>query len=448
MLQAPILRGMSLLLAMSLFLATAAANVIYHLQQDLSELVEVLRFKGTTHATWAPVEVGASNALQTLLSVADADPEAVPQASWYADSLGRLLAEARYLTDLSEPSTYTHGALDNEGYMTDSVNEWHYTINRIAQNLGKPSRYRPPRTEGSQAKDISEETKPGTEFRDHDAAPKMIVIPTGCYTSGSDPEEHDRWNVTEDRRAFEYPKREVCIRTPLSFSVTEVTVEQFDTFVKESGYDIRRGGRWWDPDHPTAMVFREDLDYLNPGFPQTDDSPAVAMTWQEAIAYTKWLSDLTGERYRLPNEDEWEWAARGGTQDTFFWGDDVWEVDSWANSYEQTSQAANQFRWSAINVTDGFAYTAPVASFRPNGYGLYDVTANAREFMADTWVVDLGAPGVPRNGSVHVGPAPFPVLRGGAWNYNRKNLRINYRSAYFCSEVASNMFGIRLVREL
>ncbi|KAJ6442208.1 sulfatase-modifying factor enzyme 1 domain-containing protein [Purpureocillium lavendulum] len=426
--------------------AAAAAPDLRQLQVELYELSETLRWSGTAHGTYAPVEPAARAAHSTLTAMASRDPKAIPQADDFADALARLVAESHYLTELSRPRTYKPGASDTIMFLTGSVNEWHYTINLMGANLRKESSYRAPRPGRSTAKGISRATAPGTEFRDRDDAPTMVVLPTGSYTAGSDQEEQDHWDVPHNRRQYELPHRLVRIATPLAFSRTEVTVQQFETFLRDTDYPMRGGARWWDPADPGAMVFNADLNYSNPGFPQEPDYPVVAITRQEAQAYAKWLSIVTGQTYRLPTEDEWEFAARGGSNDSFFWGHDLDHVNLYANSYDQSARHDNKFTWAATNVTDGFGYTAPVASFQPNGFGLYDVTANAREFMADTWVPDLSD--AANDGSVHLGPAPFPVVRGGSWNYQPQNLRINYRSAYFSSEVATNMFGIRLVREL
>ncbi|OAA53185.1 Sulphatase-modifying factor [Cordyceps fumosorosea ARSEF 2679] len=331
-------------------------------------------------------------------------------------------------------------------FLTGSVDEWRFTINEINKKLELPSTYRAPQPGRSIARGINCQSAPGTEFRDAVQGPVMVVIPKGTFTAGSTPQEQQLWKVPQNRRNFELPQRKVSITTPLAFGKTEVTVNQFDTFVRESHYQLRGGARWWNPDNSTAMVFNEDLNYTNPGFTQTSDSPVVAIRRQDAEAYASWLSTMTGATYRLPTEDEWEWAARGGTQDVFFWGDAIEQVISYANSYDKMSLRVNRFHWNSTPADDGFAWTAPVASFQPNNFGLHDVTANAREFCADTWIQDLS--GSANDGSVHNGTAPFPVVRGGAWNYQPQNLRINYRSAYFSSEVATNMFGFRLVREL
>lgn len=427
----------------------APSGTTTQLHKKLSELSEALRWHGTTQSTYSSVEPAARAAHSTLVTLAKSNSKAVPRADEFVETLGRLVAESRYMAELSRPRTYKPGFYDGVAFLTGSMNEWHHAINVIIANLERPSSYRTPRTRskvtGISSK-ITKSTKPGTEFRDWNEGPAMVVIPTGSYMSGSTEAELKQWKVTPDKWRNEMPHRRVRIAKPLAFSRTEVEVSQFEAFVRETNYKPRGGARWWNPNDPTQMVFNSHLDFRNPGFPQTPNSPVVAITIQDARAYTHWLSTVTGHTYRLPSEEEWEWAARGGTNTTFFWGNDVKHVDLYANTYDQTADKANKFQWPATNVTDGFAYTAPVASFRPNGFGLYDMIANAREFMADSWVGFLGSSA--NDGSVHVGPAPFPVVRGAAWDYTVRNLRINYRDPYYSSEVATNMFGIRLVREL
>ncbi|RDA88776.1 hypothetical protein CP532_4114 [Ophiocordyceps camponoti-leonardi (nom. inval.)] len=449
----------SLLVVLLLRSSLAAAAPVQDLastepvKQKLSELSASLRWFGTTHSTYAAIEPAARAAHSALVSLRTAHPEAVPRAEEFIETLGRLVTESHHLAEVSRPRTYKPGFLDSATFLTGSVNEWHHAINIMSKYLDWPSSYRPPQPRSKQATDngdkVNKSTKPGTEFRDWTEGPTMVVIPTGTYTAGSSDAELKDWKVPADRQGYEQPQRQVHISKPLAFSRTEVELSQFEAFVQETSYQPRGGARWWNPEDPSVMVFNPKLNYRDPGFPQTEKSPVVAITRQDAWAYARWLSVVTGHTYRLPSEEEWEWAARGGTNTTFFWGNDrhVEQANLYANTYDQTSQKANRFQWPASNVTDGFAYTAPVASFRPNGFGLYDMTANAREFMADDWVPFLG--GVAANdGSVHVGPAPFPVVRGASWNYTPRNLRINYRNAYFSSEVATNMFGIRLVREL
>ncbi|MCG7421527.1 formylglycine-generating enzyme family protein [Micrococcus sp. ACRRV] len=336
------------------------------------------------------------------------------------------------------------GAIDDDMMLTGAVDEWRFIVQTLADRLDQAAHAAG--TPVSTAADVDAGTPAGTVSSDHQAGPDMVVIPAGTCTAGSTDAEHEAWGVPENRRDFELPQREVTIAEPFALGRTEVTVEQFQAFVDDTGYQVCGGSRWWDPEDPSAMTFNPELSYLDPGFEQTPDSPSVALTRQDAQAYVDWLSETTGESDRLPTEDEWEWAARGGADTAFFWGDTLDEAARYANTYDTVSQAVNGFPWESLSVTDRFAHTAPVGSFEADGFGLYDVTGNARAFMADDWIEDLS--GTAGDGSVHDGPVPFPVVRGGAWNYQPQNLRLDYRGAYLSAEVATTMFGFRVVRDL
>lgn len=410
-------------------------------RESLAELEVALSWKTDAKTTYAAVVPAVNAAIEALA----ADRADIPQYADFQASLQRLRIESEYLLELSSKPDYAPGVLDSAMFLEGAVAEWNYQVKFIDDNLQVASRMQPVEKVEPASEAVTTGAA-GTEFQDFPLAPEMVVVPGGSYLAGATSEEQAAWAVPENRRNFETPQRTVTIDDQLAFGKTEVTLDQFAAFVQETGYLPRGGARWWDPANPSAMTFDESLDYLNPGFPQTGDSPVTAVTRQDATAYAAWLSAKTGQEYRLPTEDEWEWAARGGSTGVFFWGDTIDQVAEYANSFDTSSKLANGFSWAGTNVDDGFPYTAPVGSFEANGFGLYDMTGNVREFMADNWVLDPSASA--NDGSVRNADVPFPVLRGGAWNYQPQNLRIDYRSAYFSSEVATNMFGFRLVREL
>lgn len=415
----------------------ATRNALERLEKALTWTQDA----GTTYAAVAPRAQQALKALERQIRLA---PESVPDSDTYLEALDRLVTESTYLAERTGAPDFEYGVLDSEMFLKGSVAEWQHAIRTMNERLNDAAP-----TAGTYVgtlASISAESDPGTVFADRIDAPSMVVIPAGSYLAGSTDAEHASWDVPEARRDFELPQREVTINYQYAVSQTEVTVDQFQAFVDDTGYRVRGGARWWDPADPSAMIFNPELDYTNPGFEQTGNSPVVALTREDAQAYVDWLTETTGESYRLPTEDEWEWAARGGADTTFFWGNDLSQVSLYANSYDLTSFEANRFGWDNTGVVDGYEFTSPVASFAPNGFGLYDVTGNAREFTADNWVRDLSD--ASNDGSAHNGEVPFPVLRGGAWNYQPQNLRLDYRSAYFSSETATNMFGFRVVRDL
>lgn len=230
----------------------------------------------------------------------------------------------------------------------------------------------------------------------------MILIPEGLLHMGADNAQAD---------ADEYPKHQVRIKS-FYMDKTEVTNAQFSEFVKATKYiTTAEQAVDWDelsqtlppgtpkpPDSillPGALVFRPtsspvplndvsawwhwtiSADWQHPYGPESSianimDHPVVQISWDDAHAYCQWAGK------RLPTEAEWEWAARGGLRDMIYpWGnDDINSGKPMANFWQGLFPAVN-------NETDGYYYTAPVMSYPPNGYGLYDMAGNVWEWCAD-----------------------------------------------------------------
>ena len=281
----------------------------------------------------------------------------------------------------------------------------------------------------------------------------FTVIPTGSFEMGGDEEEWEAHDVDSYRRDWESPKHEVQITERYGMMNTETTREMFGQFLEETGYQMPAGGIGFpDPPEttePTSSMYRKGVTWHEPGIPQdSEKNPVVQVSRADAEAFATWLSAKTGQTWRLPSEAEWEYAARAGTSTAYFWGEDVDEGAPYAAGYDQRTDKATGYGFSPImEADDGAAYTADVAAHKPNPWGLYDMTGNAREWVSDFWEPNLESGPTnqePRTGGV----ATFPVLRGGGWDYMPQNLRIAYRSAYYNNYIHSNMWGFRLVREL
>ena len=212
-------------------------------------------------------------------------------------------------------------------------------------------------------------------FRDCRSCPEMVAIPPGRFrmgcVSGSD-------DCDDDER----PVHEVEV-APFALSKYEVTRGQFRAFVAATGHNARScvGGESW-----------RDRDW------QDDDHPVVCVNWDDAQAYVRWLNRETGERYRLPSESEWEYAARAGTTTPWYWGHRVEDLCEYANGSTPDN-----------GCDDGWERTAPVGSFRPNGFGLHDMSGNVKEWVEDCRHRNYD--GAPRDGGPR-GRAAVTVVYG------------------------------------
>ncbi len=146
--------------------------------------------------------------------------------------------------------------------------------------------------------------------------------------------------------------------------------------------------------------------------------PVINVSWGDAVAYAHWLSALTGKDYRLPSGAEWEYAARGGTATAYWWGESI--GTGHANCRDCGS------RW-------GGRSTAPVASFPPNPFGLYDMNGNVWEWTSDCWDAPQSA------------DCPDRTIRGGSWYYFAPMSAVTARARFSANEWSYNI-GIRVVR--
>jgi formylglycine-generating enzyme required for sulfatase activity len=295
---------------------------------------------------------------------------------------------------------------------------------------------------------------------------KFVLIPAGEFMMGSDesPDSLARSFPQYDRKRLqelgdEAPAHKVRITRAFYLGQHEVTVAQFRRFLEASGYKPESeadgtGGYGFNPDYDPAKSVRGDAfegrdpkySWRNPGFRQGDDHPVVNVTWNDAAAMCKWLSEKEGKTYRLPTEAEWEYAARAGTRTRYHTGDDPQSLLEAANIFDADAKK-NWEKWANYPLAghDGFAFTSPVGSFLPNAFGLYDVHGNAWEWTAD-WHDDryyahspLDDPKGPAAGSVR-------VRRGGSWHTWAFYARSSYRN-WNSPDTRYTLVGMRLLRE-
>ena len=169
-------------------------------------------------------------------------------------------------------------------------------------------------------------------------------------------------------------------------------------------------------------------DWRNPGYAQEDTHPAACVSWEDASAYTAWLSKRSGRKYRLLTEAEWEYAARAGSATARYWGVDPAGYCEHANGADlaTVTLVAGAKVWSAARCNDRHAYTAPVGSFRANAFGLHDMLGNVEEWTQDCWNDNLT--GVASDGSATTaGNCALRAVRGGSWLDAPVGIRAAYR---------------------
>ena len=275
--------------------------------------------------------------------------------------------------------------------------------------------------------------EPGRRFRDCPDCPEMVVVPAGSFMMGSPATEQGRY---ED----EGPVHRVTIAQPFAVGVHEVTRGEFARFVRETNRAMDNGCSVWDRNQRNWVG---GYNWRNPGFEQTDRHPVVCVSWVDAQAYVGWLSQETGQRYRLLSESEWEYVARAGTRAARWWGESASGQCRHANG----ADVSTTFDWR-VSCNDGHARAAPVGTYTKNGYGLHDVLGNVWEWTQDCWNGNYrGAPMDGRARGQGEGDCSQRVKRGGSWYYDRRSLRSAVRSRD-STRYRGDESGFRLARTL
>jgi len=238
----------------------------------------------------------------------------------------------------------------------------------------------------------------GVAFRDPlsggGEGPSMVQVPEGCFRMG---------DVQGAGESDEQPVREVCVE-PFAIGTHEITFDDYDRFALATGRDKPLDRGW-------GRGLR----------------PVINVNWRDANAYAEWLSEQTGHTYRLPTEAQWEYAARAGTDTKYWWGNEI------GNNRANCDGCGS--RWDDKQ-------TAPVGSFEPNAFGLYDTVGNVWEWTCSEYTDRydgseqrcVGSSGLAR-----------PVLRGGSWNNGPGDVRAANRSRRLPDNWSSSL-GFRLVR--
>lgn len=291
---------------------------------------------------------------------------------------------------------------------------------------------------------------PGQVFSDHfldivGQAPAMVVIPSGNFMMGVPPR-------TGAQASAEQPQHEVTIATGFAMARTEVTVAEFRAFVRASGYvpdSDRLGGSSVYDESNGRMQQRSGADWQDDyaGQRAKGNDPVVNVSWNDANAYAEWLSKRTGKQYRLPTEAEYEYAERAGTTTRYWWGDGAPErnVENLTGDRDR-SPAHRSWANAFKDYDDGYWGPAPVRSFLPNPFGLYDMSGNVSEWVTDCWHENYVR--APADGSAWVNPGCSErVIRGGSWGSAPDQDRSSFRQGA-SADARSGRVGFRVVRDL
>jgi len=249
-----------------------------------------------------------------------------------------------------------------------------------------------------------ERLKPGQSFKDCATdCPEMVVIPAGSFAMGSPQAEPGR-DLTEA------PQHIVTIAKPFAVSRFEVTFAEWDECAAQADCISHVDDHGWGRDR----------------------QPVINVSWEDAQHYVAWLSKITGKTYRLLTEAEYEYAARAGTQTAYPWGDEI------GNNHANCAGCGS--RWD-------IRQTAPVGSFAPNHFGLYDMVGNVWEWVEDCLHEDYS--GAPVDGSAWMmgGDCGRHRLRGGSWASVAEEIRSANR-ARSATDARLSIFSFRIARTL
>jgi formylglycine-generating enzyme required for sulfatase activity len=228
----------------------------------------------------------------------------------------------------------------------------------------------------------------------------MVLIPGGEFRMGAD-----------GGFPFEGPSHAVTVES-FYLDATEVTNREFSAFIEATGYvteSEREGSSGVFDTEAGDWTLVEGAGWKHPTGPDSniegkEDHPVIHVSWNDANAFAKWAGK------RLPTEADWEYAARGGSKDAILY--------PWGNDLEPLGKPSANIWQGAFPVhderRDGFGSVAPVKKFPANAYGLYDISGNVWEWVADWYAPDYYEYSSARNPK-GPGEGTEKVHRGGSW---------------------------------
>ncbi|MEE9493993.1 MAG: SUMF1/EgtB/PvdO family nonheme iron enzyme, partial [Gammaproteobacteria bacterium] len=243
--------------------------------------------------------------------------------------------------------------------------------------------------------------KPGKLFSDRltngKSGPRMVQIPAGMFTMGS---------AMSSANFNERPRHEVTLST-FAMGKYEVTFEEYDQFARMTGRGFPSDAGWG-----------------------RGRQPVINISWNDALAYTLWLSQQSGFNYRLPTEAEWEYAVRAGTVTHYWWSNEP-KAEGKANCFDCGS------KWDATKP-------AAVGSLPANAVGVHEMTGNVMEWVQDCYLPDYKVASTV-GAAVNLTPCDAHVVRGGSYTGPVNTLRSAARSRRVPQSQIDNL-GFRVVR--
>ena len=292
--------------------------------------------------------------------------------------------------------------------------------------------------------------KPGQVIRDRFSvagilAPELVIVTAGSYMMGSKPDEPGRVENEE-------PQHRVNLQRGFALGQREVSVAEFGAFVSLSGFQTRaeRSGHSTVYDSQSGRIMEKEGVYWKMDFegkPALPEDPVIHVSWDDAQAYVDWLASGTGKPYRLPSEAEFEFALRAGSKARYWWGDasPARVVENLTGEFD-VSRERRSWAVAFSAYTDKFWGPAPVASFGPNPFGLFDMGGNVAEWVSDCWHDNYVR--APRDGSAWINPGcEQRVIRGGYWASTPDQTRSAYRHVGK-SNYRDARVGFRIARDL
>lgn len=286
----------------------------------------------------------------------------------------------------------------------------------------------------------------GAILRDCPDCPEMVVIPRGSFEMGSDHMEPMRDNESRP----EGPIRTVTIEKSFAVGRYEVTHADYKNFVAETDYVPTNACVTWGGRDPV-----DGVNWLDPriGEPPRANDPVVCVDWNDAKAYTLWMSGKTGQKYRLLTEAEWEYAAKAGSKTIWPWGEDESQICQYGNVFDQSglkepkSATNDNAAARAATCDDGYIHVAPVGQFSPSAFGLYDTIGNVWEWVEDCSLMLYQEGPVDGTAYQAVGRCEKRAVRSGSWRSRMSRHRPTFRGRD-PADLAYYIFGFRIARDL